>query len=595
MAKQELLDAKHVIGLDIGDGESALAWLSTDGDSPVRIYRRQSTAETSILTALARDPDAGGYLFGEEALLRHGWIQFTVNFKHQPSAGKMVSRDALLFAEALLKEFFEAHAQAREACVVFIGHPAGWSATAVKKYGDQLGQLGLPVYLLAESQSALVHVRDRRSSGRELPDRVLVIDIGSSTIDFTFVQDMTPENLGVGANLGCREIDTELAEMARTALGGYSEFADALECESGPALLVLACRYAKEAQFSGRQQSLLAKPFSHGAELAPIVNLGSGWLKGQEIPQIVRRDDGWASRFEKLLQKVRRRLVDPPGLIILTGGGSRMPFIRSICEQVFPEATLDIDDNPSLSVARGLASAGQQRVRIAEFRHAMNMIAVSAETREFIHDQTRRAFERIKTSTVTALRWSRQSRWDSIVEQPPGQEQIGAGLVAAINDYLVPRALRVCAEYGIDDSRFGISLTLPPFFVGMLIHRISAPVSSGIFRVPSERERLQREKNARSIIAAKTIRNNVLRRRGIEPPRPNPNAAIAAIAIFAVMGAAKGVKVGIEWSRDRHEPISLISSAEMSAADSSQIVQDVVVEITMVMEERAHAVERFVM
>src|SRR5258708_8351384 len=160
MAKQELLNAKHVIGLDIGDGESALAWLSTDDDSPVRIYQRQSTAETSILTALARDPDTGGYLFGEEALLRHGWIQFTVNFKHEPTAGKMANRDAVLFAQALLEEFFEAHAQVREACVVFIGHPAGWSATAVKKYGDQLGQLGLPVYLLAESQSALVHVRD---------------------------------------------------------------------------------------------------------------------------------------------------------------------------------------------------------------------------------------------------------------------------------------------------------------------------------------------------------------------------------------------------------------------------------------------------
>jgi hypothetical protein len=104
------------------------------------------------------------------------------------------------------------------------------------------------------------------------------------------------------------------------------------------------------------------------------------------------------------------------------------------------------------------------------------------------------------------------------------------------------------------------------------------------------REGLQRT------IAVQNIVRNTQRRRGIEPSRANnPNAAIAAIAVFAAIGVAKGVKAGMEWSRDRREPISLISSAEMSATDSSQIVQDVVAEITIVMEERAHAVERFVM
>jgi hypothetical protein len=633
MANPELLDAEHVVGLDIGDGESALAWRSTDRDSPVQIYQRQSTAEKSILTALARDPHTGGYLFGEEALPRHGSIQFNVNFKQMPVAGKMANRDAVLFAQALLGEFFEARAQVREACVVFIGHPAGWSATAVKEYRNQLEQLGLPVYLLAESQSALVHVRERGLSGRELLDRVLVIDIGSSTIDFTVVEDMTPKNLDVGANLGCKEIDNELAEMARKALAGYPEFTDALSRDGGPALLILACRYAKEAQFSGRPRSLLAKRWSHELGLVPIVNLGSGWLKGQEIPRIVMRNDGWATRFERLIEKVRQRLGDPPGLIILTGGGSRMPFIRNICEQAFPGTALDIDDDPSLSVASGLASAGYQRVRIAEFRHAMNMIAVSADTREFIHDETRRAFERIKTNTVAALRTTRPSKWDLIAEQPPGQEQISDKLTVAINDYLVPRAQRVCAEYaeyGIDDSRFGIHPTMPAFFAGDLalpsfvagdlIRRISAPVNKTITRryETPYAERVKQQYSARvqqqrqslqTAMLARNVREMRLQRQGLGSPRVNnpymANALIAVIIAFiaviivvivavVVIAVVEGIKTLIGWLGARQRGIDRVRNADMSAKTSSPIIQDVVTEITKVMEERAHVVERWV-
>ena len=504
MTDIELLNAGQAIGLDIGDGESALAWSSTDHVEEIRIYHRQSTGEISILTALARDPERDNkYIFGEETLFTDGAIQFTVNFKCEPTPGELETPDAVLFAQALLEEFFKAHPDERKECVVFIGYPVGWSTAAVKEYSRHFLHLGLPVYLLAESQSAMVHVRDRSSSESKLLDNVLVLDIGSSTTDITIVEDMIPTNLDIGVDLGCRQIDEDLAKMARRALRGDPLFTAALAREGGQKLLLLACRrekeeqfwreikakfpgrWEKEEQFPDQPPKLQDSCWAHTAGLDPIVDQGGGWLRGQEISHIIQRRGGWANKFEELIEKVKERLKRSPSFIILTGGGSRMPFVWDICMKAFPKAALDLDNEPSLSVARGLASAGLQRVRVARFRRDMDAIVTSPETDNLIREQTERAFEAIKESIVAAMRSQDQATWHTIVTQPPSQERIVDDLQRSISGHLVPRMQNICEAYGIDSSRFPINLTLPQLFATQLIQRIANEANFEIVTNPS--------------------------------------------------------------------------------------------------------------
>jgi hypothetical protein len=66
----DLPAVRYVIGLDIGDGESALAWSEAGDLDSAKVYKRQSTGETSILTALSYAGPDGAPVFGEEAVLK---------------------------------------------------------------------------------------------------------------------------------------------------------------------------------------------------------------------------------------------------------------------------------------------------------------------------------------------------------------------------------------------------------------------------------------------------------------------------------------------------------------------------------------------
>jgi len=265
-----------------------------------------------------------------------GALHFCVNFKQAPAALSMETPDAVIFAQALLTEFRTHHADVLRYGMVFIGHPAGWSAEAVAAYGRHLAVLGVPVRLMPESQSALLHVRDRGRAGRQL-ERVLVVDIGSSTTDCTIVEDMTPSNLPVGADLGCRQIDEQLAAVVQDALSHDTALMDALSADGGWDLLLLACRWAKEAAFSGVPRRILYLQEACDDRFRPIVTKAWPWLMSHEIPQMVSAPGGWADSYRAVLDEVADRLGDaPPHLVVLTGGGSRMPIAGRVRREIFP-------------------------------------------------------------------------------------------------------------------------------------------------------------------------------------------------------------------------------------------------------------------
>jgi hypothetical protein len=154
---EDMRCAKHVIGLDIGDGESALAWTKTGHVGLPKVYQRQRTAERSILTCTARQ--SAGYLFGEEAVLAKDAIQFTINFKeHRQATG------AMLFGQALLSEFFEANPDVQKDCLIFIGHPAGWPEDAIRMYRSYLELIAPSVYLLSSTSGIVTAIALRRST-----------------------------------------------------------------------------------------------------------------------------------------------------------------------------------------------------------------------------------------------------------------------------------------------------------------------------------------------------------------------------------------------------------------------------------------------
>ena len=269
----------YVIGLDIGDGESCLGWAPLDRSKPTEIYTRPRSEERSIVTAIVQSPsNAGGrWLIGDEAVTSRGATHFSVNFKAAPDALSQETPKAVIFAQSLLTEFREHHPEVFQNGLAFVGHPTGWPPEAIDAYNRHLGLLGLPVRLMPESQSALLHIRDRGHDEKQL-ERALVVDIGSSTTDFTIVEDLSPRNLPVSATPGCRQIDEQLAALVRDALRHDAALAEALTSEGGAAFLLLACRWAKEAQFSGVARRIMDLRESCAERFRPIVASAWTWL-----------------------------------------------------------------------------------------------------------------------------------------------------------------------------------------------------------------------------------------------------------------------------------------------------------------------------
>jgi hypothetical protein len=559
---EDARDARYIVGLDIGDGESALAWSSTSYPDSPKVYQRQRTAERSILTATARQDS--GYLFGEQAVLAKDAVQFRINFKGHKNA-----TDVLLFGQALLSEFFEANPDVQERCLVFVGHPAGWPHDVVRVYQSHLEFLAPSVNLLSESQSALVYVRDRNAHRSEALDNVLVVDIGSSTVDFTIVEDMIPRNIPVGAELGCNQIDRQLAAMVKVALAGNPDFTAALASPRSEDFLLLACRRAKEAQFSGRRPSLLDIRLSHDPAYSPIADTGFGWLREQDIPSIVLQPEGWANKFEQLVTEVRKNLRRSPDAVILTGGGSRMPFTYDICQLTFHDSAVDRDPDPSLSVARGLASAGRQRVHALRFRDDIRAIVTAAETRPHIQAETEVAFGKIRDYLAAEMRYKEREVWPNLITDPPKKDEVIHEFQSSISAYLVPRAQRICAEYGIDSSLFGINFMLPQLIVTEITNNASR-VSTAMDEISG---------------AAANVTGQVAWEALTHSTRASWLPGII------VMAALEG---GKEWYR-RNRDIKKLLAAVLPPDAAERLTDDILTAMTDEMDKRANAVERFVM
>ena len=601
-------EARYVVGLDIGDGESALCWVPTGPGhfrDKARIFERASQ-ERSVITATALESRGEGepnrFVIGEEAFLSRDCSHFNVNFKTATDPNDPVTPQAVLFAQVLLGEFFAAHPDEHRHCAVYVGHPAGWPRHADDVSRKHFGTLQVPVHLMSESQSALVHVRDRRvadpaATAQDADLRnVLIVDVGSSTTDFTFVSDLTPRNLPVGMSLGCRRIDEELARRVQAACGDDSEFKAALAAPGGKEMLRVVCRRAKEAQFtrdSAAETNFLRMHAGCDGTFTPIIEKGFGWLRGVEIPEdVVAAPGGWADDFRAVLAEAKQHLGETqPQLIITTGGGSRMPVVRAACAEAFPEAILENDPKPAFTVARGLASAGRHRVGVERFRQDIRALKDQPVFTEHIKDALLTAFDHV----TSALRQRFEQEvtesaktvdlLDDLIHETAGLDDVFRRLRVSLEASLTPVVLEICRSYGVRDDQFPIDFTLPDIVGTTMKARIrTAWRTMGMSQQVLSAAAGVEDFGTILLQAARTIYSM----KGLGPLLAT--AAAVGGAGVTVIGAAQGVDY---LARRRLQ--SVLETAELESAEVTRMVEEVAESITVQMDARAVEIDRFVL
>ena len=279
----------------------------------------------------------------------------------------------------------------------FVGCPSGWSATVRDGYAELLREAGMrQVTVWPESRAALVYARESGYISQDLAEgAILIIDIGSSTTDFTAVQNLEIRISDFGQNaLGGGLIDKAILERIVTTHKRSAELHKIFaEYPVYAAICELECRKVKEMFFSNPEMWLdkpasktvrleTNPPLYFDVEITPAI---MEELLNRPLPQLQNRS--WKNAFHDALVQAKERMQEySPRLVLLTGGASRMGFTSELCDTVFPDTRVVRGAEPEFAIARGLAGAGRIELKTTAFREEVGNLIALGKTRQAIED-----------------------------------------------------------------------------------------------------------------------------------------------------------------------------------------------------------------
>ena len=218
---------------------------------------------------------------------------------------------------------------------------------------------------------------------------VLVIDIGSSTTDFAYVTGGREAEIRTGGEvrLGGGVMDEVLLEACVDASPDAKAIrAVFAESESWRVDCELHARALKERYFSEPEETWQRHRCADSLLITydkPVLldlfvdERMARRLTDQPCTQLGGRS--FREVFCEGLREVRDSIAEnPPELLFLTGGVSRMAQVSAWCRDVFPEAVIYSDREPEFSVARGLAWCGRIDDELGRFREEVDRLIHSS-------------------------------------------------------------------------------------------------------------------------------------------------------------------------------------------------------------------------
>lgn len=394
------MQISEIIGFDLGHGETAVAKAIVESSEPPEML--EVNHKKVQVTALGRHPDLG-YLVGEQALIQAGVTQLEIAFKKKPS-NDLTYREVI---RNFLKTYYHLLQSSKQieggiGSNFYVGCPSGWSPKERDEYQKILQESGiLSIVVVPESRAAFMQAKEAgKLEYNKLLSSVLIVDLGSSTTDFTLVKSLHEVPIDFGSNaLGASLIDKAIfartlanhdqRELLETVFQAYPHHQ--ARCE-------LACRKAKEDYFSNealyRKSDSFARGFESINEEIYFIPQVSAAL-AQEILQTPLPELGhqsWIESFRTAVKDAKKKLDEQgivPKVVLMTGGASRMKFTREICAEIFPEPETQVrpDPEPERCIALGLARVGRWDLRAAAFKQEVDRLLNSEKLKTLISKQ----------------------------------------------------------------------------------------------------------------------------------------------------------------------------------------------------------------
>lgn len=370
-------NTEFIIGIDFGHGETSARFynLQNEDQEDIDILPGQKVIKSAV--AILKQEGVETICIGESAIQKAPMaIDFQVSFKKRPSEMKPDERKRMIsFMKGVYEGILDRHPdyKTREHRV-FIARPSQdkiWKNEETE-YIAMAEEAGLPVAgIQKESRAAYFRARTQPDSkiDYQVEKGVLIVDFGSSTIDFTYLNKDLSQPIDDGANLGANAVETILLKYALSHPQDPTmpEFAKIYGCETKSNAynqLLFRFRVAKE-EFYGNKLPNFSVGIDYSlvtsAERQQLTGWGGITLKRDEIRAILESEEygSYIPTVEAVVQKFKDEKLkgQKVACVYLTGGASRMDFVREIFMKVFnlKAEQCPSDDNPSLIVSQGVA------------------------------------------------------------------------------------------------------------------------------------------------------------------------------------------------------------------------------------------------
>lgn len=389
---------KYIVGIDFGHGETSAAICPIDLPEDAQ-YRELSVTDIDLERTAGRKVITSaicyvndGIRIGDDAfdyMARNNGIR--IGFKKKPETlDGEAERLMIDFMRAVYCRIRESRDELDETNhIVYIARPSGWTDEKTKELYRQMAiQAGIPLAgLTSESRAAIFYAKSPSFNfAKEFSAGAIVFDLGSSTLDFTYLSD-TEKPIDFGYDLGASKIDEAVLENMVLTDGKIKEFV--VKSPAYLDALKFKARKFKEEAYSRNADSKTVVEFSLENVIADSEVSDEAYadchvkLRVSNLAELNDKVNSATSYMDKLKQaiedyKTTRIAGKKVTGVFLTGGASRMNFVREVVAQAFnlpPDKVKADNDNPSLTISRGIALLGAidatTSIRVAQFKKSL--------------------------------------------------------------------------------------------------------------------------------------------------------------------------------------------------------------------------------
>lgn len=378
MKEEQKKQIEYIIGIDLGHGETSAAICPMQWDTAVEQLDPAKDLDMGgnkkVMPSAITILDNGNAYIGDAAfnpeILKQAVVR--VCFKQAP---RDVNGDAEKVMIRFMHEVYKRIRENNKAILtdtnhlVYIATPSGWDKPTQDLYVEMARIAELPIAgVTKESRAAFVRAQHDVTSGlgRNIDKGSIVFDMGSSTLDFTYMNKNLSGLIDHGYDCGASFIEKSIYEQQQKESDAIKQF----EAKYPKLIdyLVFEARKVKEQVYF--DPSLKVKKTINFDDFIDDEDLEDERFKLTFKPGELNEflgENGYIKSIEDAMIDYKQNHIANQDIygVFLTGGASRMDFIIPLvckCWRVEPSQVYR-DQDPSLTISQGVAEVARMDLR----------------------------------------------------------------------------------------------------------------------------------------------------------------------------------------------------------------------------------------